>query len=38
VAILQEEAARGKLDKDLVDLFVSQRVYDGILGREAEIG
>jgi HD-GYP domain-containing protein (c-di-GMP phosphodiesterase class II) len=38
VAILQEEAARGKLDKDLVDLFVSQRVYDGILGQEAEIG
>ncbi len=27
--VLQEEAAKGKLDKDLVDLFISQRVYDG---------
>ncbi len=31
--VLQEEAAKGKLDKDLVDLFVSQRVYDVVIDR-----
>ncbi len=36
--VLQEEAARGKLDKDLVDLFISQRVYDGFLDRQEEVG
>ncbi len=36
LTILQEEAARGKLDKDLVDLFVSSRVYEEVSGREAE--
>jgi HD-GYP domain-containing protein (c-di-GMP phosphodiesterase class II) len=29
--VLQEEAAKGKLDQDLVDLFVSQRVYDVVI-------
>jgi HD-GYP domain-containing protein (c-di-GMP phosphodiesterase class II) len=36
--ILQEEAARGKLDIDLVDLFVSQKVYDVVVGRDSEAG
>jgi HD-GYP domain-containing protein (c-di-GMP phosphodiesterase class II) len=36
LAILQEEAVRGRLDKDLVDLFVSHRVYEEVLGREGE--
>jgi HD-GYP domain-containing protein (c-di-GMP phosphodiesterase class II) len=36
--ILQEEAARGKLDVDLVDLFVSQKVYDVVIGRDSEVG
>jgi HD-GYP domain-containing protein (c-di-GMP phosphodiesterase class II) len=36
--VLQEEAAKGKLDKDLVDLFISQRVYDGVIGRENDRG
>lgn len=34
--ILQDEAAQGKLDQDLVDLFASQRVYEGVLGREKD--
>jgi HD-GYP domain-containing protein (c-di-GMP phosphodiesterase class II) len=35
--VLQEEAARGKLDKDLVDLFVSRRVYDLVPDQEPEM-
>ena len=33
LTILQEEAAKGKLDKDLVALFISQRVYEVVLER-----
>ena len=36
--VLQEEVAKGKLDKDLVDLFISQRVYEAVLGRENDQG
>jgi HD-GYP domain-containing protein (c-di-GMP phosphodiesterase class II) len=36
LTLLQEEAAKGKLDKDLVDLFVSSRIYEEVLGREEE--
>ncbi len=36
--VLQEEAAKGKLDKDLVDLFISQRVYDAVIGAPDERG
>ena len=36
--MLQEEAAKGKLDKDLVDLFVSQRVYDAVIDRQNDSG
>jgi HD-GYP domain-containing protein (c-di-GMP phosphodiesterase class II) len=36
--VLQEEAAKGKLDKDLVDLFISQRVYDVFIDCQDEIG
>jgi HD-GYP domain-containing protein (c-di-GMP phosphodiesterase class II) len=32
--VLQDETAGGKLDQDLVDLFVSRRVYDVVLGQE----
>ncbi len=34
--VLQEEVSRGKLDKDLVELFISQRVCDAVLGRDSE--
>jgi HD-GYP domain-containing protein (c-di-GMP phosphodiesterase class II) len=30
--VLLEEAARGRLDQDLVDLFISRRVYEAVLG------
>ena len=36
--VLQEEAAKGKLDKDLVDLFIAQRVYDVFIDCQDEIG
>lgn len=36
LVVLQEEVARGKLDKDLVELFISQRVYDVVLGLDTD--
>ena len=36
--MLQEEAAKGKLDKDLVDLFISRQVYDVIIGGQDDSG
>jgi HD-GYP domain-containing protein (c-di-GMP phosphodiesterase class II) len=36
--ILQEEAARGKLDKDLIDLFVSRRIWEMVSDQDPELG
>ncbi|MBM4287760.1 MAG: GAF domain-containing protein [Deltaproteobacteria bacterium] len=37
-AVLQEEAARGRLDQDLVELFVSRRLYEDLKDLEREAG
>lgn len=34
LAILKEEVDRGRLDHDLVDLFISGRVYEGVIAEE----
>jgi HD-GYP domain-containing protein (c-di-GMP phosphodiesterase class II) len=34
--VLEDEAAQGKLDKDLVDLFVSRRLFDLVSAQETD--
>ncbi len=36
--VLQQEAAKGRLDKDLVELFITRRVYEAVLSPELPPG